>query len=99
MRLAYSARALRDVNRLTDFLHESMPEVAEATGALIFEAIDILQHHPLIGRPITARLRELVISRGRSGYLALYHVDRDGDRILIVAIRHQRESGYHDDEL
>lgn len=99
MQLIYSARALRDVARLTEFLRESMPEAAVSTGDVIFEGVQILAHHPLIGRPVTRRLRELVISRGRSGYLALYHLERDRDRIIVVAIRHQRESGYHPDDL
>ena len=99
MRLIYTARAHRDIERLSEFLRESAPEAAAATGDIIFEAIEILERHPLMGRPFTRRLRELVISRGRSGYLALYHIDHAGKRILIVAIRHQRESGYHEDDL
>jgi len=35
-----------------------------------------------------------VISRGRSGYLALYRYDEDRDRVLVLTIRHQREAGY-----
>jgi hypothetical protein len=36
----------------------------------------------------------LVISRGRTGYLALYRFLPLLDRVLVVALRHQRESGY-----
>jgi plasmid stabilization system protein ParE len=39
-------------------------------------------------------LRELVISYGRTGYVALYRVAARGDRVEILAIRHQREAGY-----
>jgi plasmid stabilization system protein ParE len=39
-------------------------------------------------------LRELVISRGRTGYVALYSFEEDRDAVLILAIRHQREAGY-----
>jgi hypothetical protein len=35
-----------------------------------------------------------VISRGKTGYLALYHYDEARDRILVLAIRHQREAGF-----
>jgi plasmid stabilization system protein ParE len=39
-------------------------------------------------------LRELVISRGRTGYVALYSFEEDQDAVLVLAIRHQREAGY-----
>jgi plasmid stabilization system protein ParE len=39
-------------------------------------------------------MRELVISRGRTGYLALYDYEEKSDAVLILAIRHQREAGY-----
>lgn len=48
----------------------------------------------MMGRPVEHGLRELVISRGRTGYLALYSVEETADAILILAIRHQREAGY-----
>ncbi len=99
MALAYSERAIEDIRRLIDFLRESAPQSADATGEVILEALEILERHPLIGRPVSPRLRELVISRGRSGYVALYHVDDPTGQILIVAIRHQRESGYHQEDL
>ena len=37
-------------------------------------------------------MRELVISPGRTGYLALYSCEEEHDTVL--AIRHQREAGY-----
>jgi plasmid stabilization system protein ParE len=39
-------------------------------------------------------LRELVISRGRTGYVALYSLEEGQDAVLILTIRHQREAGY-----
>jgi hypothetical protein len=39
-------------------------------------------------------MRELVIARGRSGYLALYPYEGSADIAFILAIRHQREAGY-----
>jgi hypothetical protein len=35
---------------------------------LIEEAVTLLRRHPLIGRPVEQALRELVISRGKTGY-------------------------------
>ena len=93
MRVEYSQRALADIARLADFLLESHPEATGKTAALIVEAVSLLARHPLIGRARPHDLRELVISRGRSGYLALYRVDVPRDRVLVLAIRHQREGG------
>lgn len=93
-RLIYSAVALADIEDLTDFLVESDPVSAELTFSLINEAVSILKRHPLIGRPVEDDLRELVISRGRTGYIALYSYETTEDVVLILAIRHQREAGY-----
>jgi len=38
-------------------------------------------------------LRELPISFGRAGYVALYQLAENGD-VQILAIRHQREDDY-----
>lgn len=93
-RLIYSAQALADLERLTDFLLDIDSTAATATIELIEEAVGILRRHPLIGRPAEAGLRELVISRGRTGYLALYSFEEAEDAVLILALRHQREAGY-----
>ena len=93
-RLIYSARALDDLERVTDFLVDTDPAAAAVTVDLIAEAVAILAHHPLIGRPAEHGLRELVISRGRTGYVALYSFETAQDCILILAVRHQREAGY-----
>jgi len=92
--LSYSERALADLERLTDFLAETDPVAAAETVDLIAEAVGLLIRHPLIGRPVESGLRELVISRGRTGYVALYSVEDGQDAVLVLAIRHQREAGY-----
>lgn len=93
-RLIYARRALSHLERLVDFLCESDPAAALATADLIAEAVQILKRHPLIGRPAEGGLRELAISRGRSGHLALYSFEEAADTVLILALRHQREAGY-----
>jgi len=52
------------------------------------------EHRPLIGRPVEQDFRELVISQGKSAYLALYGYEAAQDTILMLSIRHQREVGY-----
>ena len=95
-RLIYSEIALGDFERLTEFLLESAPEIALETVQLIGEAVDVLCNHPLIGRPVEAGLRELIVSRGRTGYVVLYSFEPTDDAVLLLAIRHQREAGYAD---
>ena len=92
--LSYSDRALADLERLTDFLLASDALAASETVDLIAEAVGLLSRHPLIGRPVEWGLRELVISRGRTGYVALYSVEDEHHAVLVLAIRHQREAGY-----
>ncbi|MHB1942735.1 MAG: type II toxin-antitoxin system RelE/ParE family toxin [Acidiferrobacteraceae bacterium] len=64
------------------------------TLGLIEEAVAVPERHPLIGRAIASGLRELVISRGDSGYGALYSFAQTHDAVLILAFRHQGEAGY-----
>jgi len=92
--LAYDRRALEDLDRLSDFLVAESPDAAETTLQLIRGAIAILESHPLIGRAIEGDLRELVISQGNTGYIALYHYRNVADHVQIRAVRHQREAGF-----
>ena len=60
----------------------------------IIKAIDVLERNPLIGRPIRADLRELVIGRRARGYVALYRYVAELDTVFVLAIRAQKEAGY-----
>ena len=89
-----SANASADLERLVAFLRDEEPAVALATYDLALGALDVLRAYPSIGRPVDDALRELVISRGSTGYLALYEYDAGADLVVILALRHQREAGY-----
>ena len=93
MRIVFAEQAVHDLERLTDFLLQNDKNAALATVELIEEAVQILKNHPLIGRLCDSHLRELVISRGKNGYIALYSFEEAKNTILINAIRHQKESG------
>ena len=93
-RVIYAERALSDLVRLTDFLLQAEPAAALETVDLITEAVQVLENHPLIGRSAEQGLRELVISRGKSGYVALYSYELEQDTVLLLSVRHQREAGY-----
>lgn len=91
IRILYAPRAKADVERVADFLLLNDPAAARQTGELIIRGIETLAEHPLIGRPVEHGLRELVISRGRTGYVVLYRFDLANRRVLVLAIRHQCE--------
>ncbi len=90
----YSAEALDDFERVIEHLLTYSPSSASAEVGRVRSAIAILGDHPEIGRRVDPDRRELVISRGRSGYLALYRFDPALDLVRILRIRHQREAGY-----
>lgn len=93
-RLGLSAGAEADLNRLYEFLAAADPVAADALADLVLDGLSILERYPLIGRPAEEGKHELVISRGRSGYVALYEYVPEDDVVLVLAIRHQREAGY-----
>ncbi len=90
----YSEDFQSDLKRLIDFLLTRHAEDAEDLVEIIVDGLSILQRHPSVGRQYDLGLRELVISRGESGYLALYEYNPIADRVDILRIRHQREIGY-----
>lgn len=94
--VVYSEHAVDDLERLAEFLAANDPALAFETLAIIQDAVTILGRHPLIGRLAEQGLREMVISRGRTGYIALYDFIEVDDAVLVLAIRHQREAGFEE---
>ena len=95
-RLVLSPAAFRDIDRLTDFLLESDPVAAGDTTPLLISGLRVLQEHPLIGRPVEMGYRELVISRGNTGYVALYTYDMKNDIALILTSAINAKRGISD---
>lgn len=83
-----------DFDRILEHLFKY--EVADAALRIeeILQAISVLEHNPLIGRPVQADLRELIIGRQSRGYVALYHYIPEIDIVFVLAIRSQHEAGY-----
>ena len=92
--VVYSARALENLVRSLEFLRSEHPEAAIAAAEAIESAINTLASHPLVGRRIEGDIRELVISFGATGYIALYRFVVQQDEVRVLALRHQREIGY-----
>lgn len=96
-RVILSPAALKDLQRLREFLRPKSPEAAKRSAKVIVKAIQILSLQAGIGRPapdLGPECRELPIDFGGSGYLALYR--QRGDDIIILALRHQLENDYQD---
>ncbi|MGO9946203.1 MAG: type II toxin-antitoxin system RelE/ParE family toxin [Steroidobacteraceae bacterium] len=92
--VVYSRHAFADLERLADFLIKDAPQAAVTAIEVIRDGIEILERHPFVGRSCEEGLRELLISYGKSGYVALYSYEQRQDVVLVLAIRHQREAGY-----
>jgi plasmid stabilization system protein ParE len=97
-RVEVSIRAFRDLERLFDFVAEADPRLALAKLLSIRAAFEVLADHPLLGRLAEDGRRELVLSRGKYGYIAKYRWLPAEDVVLILAVRHQREAGYTEDQ-
>jgi plasmid stabilization system protein ParE len=96
-RVILSPAALRDLQRLREFLREKSPDAARRSAKVIVKALQVLSLQPGIGRPaqnLGSDFRELPIDFGATGYLALYR--QRGEDVVILALRHQLEDDYKD---
>ncbi len=92
----YAPGAIRDLQRLREFLRPKNPAAAQRAGETIIKAMKVLGHQPRIGRPVADMpedYREWLIDFGDSGYVARYRFD--GETVIILAVRHQKEVSYH----
>jgi plasmid stabilization system protein ParE len=92
--VVYSARALAHLERAFEFLRRERPDAAAAAASAIRSGVENLATHPLLGRRLHGDIRELVISYGQTGYVALYRFVVPKDEVRVLAIRHQREIGF-----
>lgn len=98
-RIRFTLRAEADLLRLYDFLLEHDVDTADRALNAIKEALRLLEQFPFSCRKAAGglhgpRLREMVISFGASGYVALFEIE-DASTVTVTAIRHQRENDYH----
>jgi plasmid stabilization system protein ParE len=94
--LKFTQTFYEDLHRLSDFLIERDPDIAERALGAIQKALTILQDFPLMARRVSADdplLRELVIPFGSAGYVVLFKVI-DETTVIVLAARHQREEDY-----
>lgn len=96
-KVRYTLEAKEDLKRRFTFLAEQDSQTAKHARKTIAASIQLLQQFPFTCRkavPENAFLRELVISFGSAGYVALFEID-DKETVTIIAVRHQREDDYH----
>lgn len=83
-----------DLEALVDFLLAQTDPTASDLMLFVLDGIQVLTHQPGIGRPVEEGLRELILHRGKSGYLVKYRYLPDAQAVRVLRIRHQRQSGY-----
>ena len=91
-----------DLLRLFDFLLEQARtaedlDAAQAAIDAIRDAVERnLSRSPFVYRKAADSpfLRELLISFGGTGYVALYEIE-DASHVMVLAVRHQLEDDYH----
>lgn len=94
--IRFTKAARDDIKRLYAFL--LVQDIQAAKGALeaINKAMELLKTFPFTCRKAKADnpfLRELIISFGANGYVALFEIEED-NIVTILAVRHQREDDY-----
>lgn len=93
-RIELASELTGDFDRILDHLARYQVEHSELRILEIINALDVLEHNPMIGRPVINGMRELVIGRRSHGYIALYRYAGEIDTVFVLAIRSQREAGY-----
>ena len=95
-RLILTEGAALGLDRCRAFLIDKSPQATERAGKTIAARLLALEITPDMGRPFDGEpaLRELTISFGESGYVALYRHEPAEGAVYVLAFRHQREAGY-----
>ncbi|MEM9396892.1 MAG: type II toxin-antitoxin system RelE/ParE family toxin [Pseudomonadota bacterium] len=83
-----------DLERIVDHLTQQEASRIDERVAGLIDAIEVLTHSPLMGRPVRQELRELIVGRAAEGYVILYTYIPEIDTAFVLAVRSQREAGY-----
>ena len=93
----FTPEAKDDLVRLYSFLIEYDLKTADDALNAIMKGIEFLRDFPFSCRkalPENPFLRELLVSFGSSGYVALFEI-QEQQTVTILAVRHQREDDYY----
>ena len=89
----FAPAAIRDLQRLRDFLRPKSAEAAQRAGQAIRQGVTILGTHPRLGRTtedLPEAFREWLIDFGDSGYVVQHRMDADA--VIVARIFHMREA-------
>lgn len=93
-KVRFTPAAAADLEHLIEFLRERDERAAERARLKILKAIEMLELFPRSCRRAVGTtddsLRELVISVGKRGYVALFRI-QPPSTISVLGVRHQRE--------
>jgi plasmid stabilization system protein ParE len=93
MKLEWSAAALADLERFVEFLHDRYPHLAGIIAAKILAKAQIIEEHPLLGRPIEGRVDYREISLHVLNATYAFRYGYDGERLVMLRVFHSREGG------
>lgn len=93
-RIRLGPGVVEDLERIAADMRDHESEHVKARAEEVVSAFDVLAGNPLIGHPVHADKRELVMGRGSRGYVALYRYVDVTDTVVVMALRAQREAGY-----
>jgi plasmid stabilization system protein ParE len=91
----FAPAAIRDLQRLQEFLRPKNPLAAKRAAETITRAVQVLGLQPQTGRPIDDLpddIREWLVDFGDSGYVVRYRFNVEA--VTILAVRHQKEVGF-----
>ena len=94
--IRFSKAARNDIKRLYAFLLVQDIQAAKRALEAINKAMELLKTFPFTCRKAKADnpfLRELIISFGANGYVALFEIE-ESQTVTILAVRHQREDDF-----
>ena len=91
MKVEWSAIALADLNRFTEFLRQRFPNLAPLIAQELIAKAEILASNPRLGAAIEddEDYRRIVLRVLNAPYLMQYRVGKD--RIVILRVFHGRE--------
>jgi plasmid stabilization system protein ParE len=97
MKSILSPRALRELNRIHDYIAQYEPSAAQSFVDRVYSLMDTLEAQPLIGRATNTQ-RVLGLPLVDYPYLVFYRLNLRRSEIEIVSIRHaaRRHPGFRE---
>ena len=97
-RILWSDSALDRAAEFFDFIAEDNPAAARRTVQDLFDRVEVLAEHPLLGRRLSqdvdSNVRRLVVG----SYIVIYQVNKVRKKVDIVAVRHSRQRSLPQEE-